>query len=200
MQTQTQLKPALHHVTLKTTRLQAMKDWYAATVGMTVTFEFEHGAWLTNDDANHRLALIEAPGVEVDPDKRKHAGLYHMAYEYETLQDLLAAYTRLKEEHGIVPPRTINHGPTTSFYYKDPDDNTLELQADNFELWSESKRFMNQSPRFAADPLGPGVDPEKLIAALDKGLSLEQVLARSYDGQYEPAGGAAPLPFPSWSD
>jgi catechol-2,3-dioxygenase len=191
------ITPALHHVTLKTTRLQEMKAWYTATLGMRVTFEFDNGAWLTNDAANHRLALFSTPAITEDPDKRRHAGLYHTAYEYGSLEDLLASYTRMKDEHGIVPPRTIDHGPTTSFYYQDPDDNTLELQADNFGDWAASTAFMATDPGFAADPLGPGVDPEKLIEAFAAGLSRAEIQRRSYAGEYAPAGGRAPLPFPT---
>jgi catechol-2,3-dioxygenase len=64
-QTQTSqqvIAPILHHVNLKTTQLQAMIDWYATLVGIKVTFQFPGGAWLTNDAANHRLALLAMPG------------------------------------------------------------------------------------------------------------------------------------------
>ena len=42
--------------------------------GMTPTFEFPMGAWLTNDRANHRIALTAIPHLSEDPDKRNHAG------------------------------------------------------------------------------------------------------------------------------
>ncbi len=50
--------PALHHINLTTTRLQAMIDWYGLVAGLKPTFQFPGGAWLTNDSANHRLALL----------------------------------------------------------------------------------------------------------------------------------------------
>ena len=43
----------------------------------------------------------------------------------------LYTYARLKGD-GIEPYWCINHGPTTSLYYKDPDGNQIELQVDNF--------------------------------------------------------------------
>ena len=52
------IKPVLHHVNLKTTRLQEMIDWYGRVTGMEVQHRAPVGAWLTNDAANHRLALI----------------------------------------------------------------------------------------------------------------------------------------------
>ena len=48
-------QPTLHHVNLKTTRLQQMIDWYGTVVGSKPNFQFPGGAWLTNDKANHRI-------------------------------------------------------------------------------------------------------------------------------------------------
>ena len=39
--------PVLHHINLKTTRLQEMIDWYGTVVGTTPTFQFPVGAWLS---------------------------------------------------------------------------------------------------------------------------------------------------------
>ena len=64
--------PTLHHVTLKTTRLDEMIDWYGNAVGMTANFKFPGGAWTSNDEANHRVAFLTVPGLdddEVDPEK-----------------------------------------------------------------------------------------------------------------------------------
>ena len=74
------IAPALHHVNLKTTQLQTMVDWYGAVVGSKPTFQFPGGAWLTNDGANHRIALLALPGYEDDPNKDRHTGLHHTAY------------------------------------------------------------------------------------------------------------------------
>ena len=76
------IRPILHHVNLKTTRLQEMIDWYATAVGMRPTFQFPGGAWLTNDAANHRLALLTSPRMSDDPDKLVHTGIHHSAFEY----------------------------------------------------------------------------------------------------------------------
>src|SRR6266566_257251 len=89
-------RPTLHHVNLKTTRLQEMIDWYAKAVGMSPTYHFPGGAWLTNDAANHRLALLTSSQLSDDPDKLAHAGIHHSAFEYATIDDLLNTYMRLK--------------------------------------------------------------------------------------------------------
>jgi catechol 2,3-dioxygenase len=176
-------RPKLHHINLKTTRLQEMVDWYQKVVGADVVFQFPGGAWLTNDEANHRIAFLSSPQMSDDPEKISHTGMHHSAFEYDSIDDLLAAYTRLKAE-GIEPHATLDHGMTTSFYYVDPDGNSLELQSDNFGGWEESKEWMRTSPQMAANPIGVPVDPEKLIEARKAGASVEEIHERAYAGEW----------------
>jgi catechol 2,3-dioxygenase len=175
--------PKLHHINLKTTRLQAMVDWYQKVVGAEVVFQFPGGAWLTNDEANHRIAFLSSPQMSDDPEKISHTGMHHSAFEYDSIDDLLAAYTCLKGQE-IEPHATLDHGMTTSFYYVDPDSNSLELQYDNFGGWEESKEWMRTSPQMAANPIGVPVDPEKMIEACKAGASVEEIHERAYAGEW----------------
>lgn len=175
-------RPAFHHVQLKTTRLDEMVAWYTRTLGLIISHRGSGAAWLTNDEANHRIAIVSTPGLCDDPDKLKHTGLHHTAWEYGTLDELLETYVRLRDD-GELPHRTVNHGPTTSFYYQDPDGNSVELQHDNFCDWRVSVEFF-QTPEFALDPFGPGVDPEALLAAREAGLTTDELARRSYAGEF----------------
>ncbi len=179
--------PVLHHVNLKTVRLQEMIDWYGTVVGTTVTFQFDSGAWLTNDTANHRIALLSVPGLEDDTDKVRHTGLHHTAFEYPSFDDLLDDYIRLRG-HGITPHVCIDHGMTTSFYYVDPDGNAVELQCDNFGDWAKSTDFMQQATEFASDPIGMALDPELLVVARAVGASSHELHERAYRGEFQPEG------------
>jgi catechol 2,3-dioxygenase len=177
--------PVLHHVNLKTVRMQEMIDWYGVVLGTTVTFENAEGAWLTNDAANHRIALLSVPGLEDDPDKVRHTGLHHTAYEYASIGELLDEYARLGA-HGITPQFCIDHGMTTSFYYVDPDRNAVELQCDNFGDWAQSTAFMRTAPEFAADPIGTFVAPDLLLAARAAGATPQELHERGYAGEFLP--------------
>jgi catechol 2,3-dioxygenase len=177
-------RPLLHHVQLKTSRLEEMVQWYSMVLGMVVCHRGSGAAWLTNDDANHRLALISTPNLADDEDKLSHTGLHHTAWEYPTLDDLLETYTRLKAG-GQLPHRTVNHGPITSFYYTDPDGNSIELQVDNYGDWRESLKFF-ETEAFIKDPFGPGVDPEALIAQRRAGVEPKELVRRSYAGEFPP--------------
>lgn len=179
------VKPVLHHVTLKTTRLEEMIAWYQAVVGCTPNFKFEGGSWTTNDAANHRMAFLQTPALSDDPDKLKHTGLHHTAFEFPSLPDLMDNYQRLANA-GILPHICLDHGLTMSFYYVDPDGNSVELQSDNFGDWAKSTEFMRTSPDFAREPIGVEVDPPKMAAALAEGVSVEDVLVRSRQGAYLP--------------
>ncbi len=186
--------PVLHHVNLKTIHMQEMIDWYATVVGLTTVFQFPGGAWLTNDAANHRLALLASSKMSDDPDKIVHTGIHHLAFEYATFDDLLNAYTRLKAL-GIMPYVCLDHGMTLSFYYIDPDGNAVELQVDNFGDWAQSQEWMRTSPNFAADPIGTFVDPDQIVAARKTGASFADIHRRAYAGEFPPSG-PIDLPVP----
>jgi len=42
------IKPAFHHVNLKTTRLQEIIDWYGVVVGTTVNSQSNNIAFISN--------------------------------------------------------------------------------------------------------------------------------------------------------
>ena len=194
MTTETAIKPSFHHFNLKTTRLQELIDWYAAVVGAEVTFQDATGAWLTNDAANHRIALLAFPGFVDDPDKETRTGMHHSAFEYESFEDLNASYLRMRE-HGIEPDICIDHGMTLSYYYKDPDGNRVELQVDAFGDWAASKQWMHASNDFKANPIGVFVDPAKIAEAADDGEPFESIHRRAMAGELSPPQPPIELPI-----
>jgi catechol-2,3-dioxygenase len=180
------VRPTLHHFNLKTKRLDEMIAWYGVLVGMKPNYAFPGGAFLTNDEANHRLALLVSPPLTDDPDKLMHTGFHHSAFEFPSMGDLLDNYVRLKGL-GIEPHASLDHGITTSFYYLDPDGNSVELQSDNFGNWQESSNWMRASPQFVANPIGMPIDPEQMLAARQAGASFAEIHQRAYAGEFQPA-------------
>jgi catechol 2,3-dioxygenase len=187
MQTKKINSPIFHHVNLKTTRLQEMIDWYGNVVGTKPTFAFPGGAWLTNDTANHRIALLTSSKMSDDPDKVMHTGMHHIALEFKSCNELLGTYTRL-EAQGIVPHMSLDHGMTMSFYYVDPDGNSVELQYDNFGDWKKSAEWMRTSEAFAKNPIGMLVGPAKMVRARGLGASPDELHRRAYAGEFQPTG------------
>jgi catechol 2,3-dioxygenase len=185
MSTETVPRPRLHHVNLKTNKLQEIIDWYSTVLGMEVVHQFPGGAWLSNDDANHRIAILASPQVVDHPERTTHSGMHHLAFEYDSMEDLLETWARLRELD-IRPHMVLDHGMTMSFYFVDPDGNSLELQYDEFGDWSKSKEFMRSSAEFEADPIGKFVNPDKLLDAYRDGASADDLHRRAYAGEFSP--------------
>jgi catechol 2,3-dioxygenase-like lactoylglutathione lyase family enzyme len=190
------IRPAFHHVNLKTTRLQEMIDFYRELVGAEVIHQDAVGAWLSNDGANHRIALLAFPNFSDDPEKDAHTGMHHSAFEYPSFEELNASYLRLKEA-GITPALCLDHGMTLSYYYADPDGNNVELQVDCFGDWHKSKEWMRTSDEFKANPIGVFVEPDRIAADHAGGLSFAEIHAKAMAGGYAPK--QAPVEIPEMS-
>jgi catechol 2,3-dioxygenase len=186
--------PTLHHFGLKTSNLDAMVDWYGKVLGMkpnhrTSATSAAHGdsrwkiAWVSNDEANHRISIMALPRLADDEQRSRHKGVHHIAFEYPALDDLLATYARLKLL-AIEPVCAADHGATTSFYYEDPDHNSIELMVDNFGDAEQSSDFLRRSPDFANNPMGADVDPDQMYAARATGMSVAEIHERAYAGEF----------------
>jgi catechol 2,3-dioxygenase len=193
-ETRAVIPPKFHHVNLKTTRLHEMIAWYGRLVGAEPLFQDAHGAWLSNDAANHRIALLAFPGFVDDPDKDTRTGMHHSAFEYDAFEDLNASYLRLCKE-GIEPTMCIDHGMTLSYYYQDPDGNFVELQCDAFGDWTQSSDYVRTSDVFHANPIGVFVDPAKVGDAAASGASFADIHARAMAGELAPE--QAPIKIPT---
>jgi len=189
MSDDTAIRPKFHHFNLKTTRLQEMIDWYGTLVGAEVLFQDDVGAWLSNDDANHRIALLAFPGFVDDPDKETRTGLHHSAFEYGSFEELNASYLRLRDA-GIEPDICLDHGMTFSYYYKDPDGNRVELQCDVFGDWAKSSDWMRTSAAFRANPIGQFVDPALVADAAAAGADFDDIHTRATAGEFAPVESA----------
>lgn len=179
--------PVFHHALLKTAQMDAMIDWYGKAVGIEAVFLAPGIAFLSNDGANHRISMIGNPQFRSNPQSRSFIGMHHLAFEYDSIDDLLDTWQRLRDEFGYEPHVAVHHGMTLSFYYVDPDGNSVELQADVFGDWKKSKAWMRTSAQFKADPIGKFVDPAKMVAARSAGVKTKELLRRAYAGEYPPA-------------
>ncbi|MBM4257649.1 MAG: biphenyl 2,3-dioxygenase [Deltaproteobacteria bacterium] len=159
------------HAVLQTNKLPHMLHWYQTVLEADIQYENEWIAFLTYDEEHHRLALVARPGtVDRVPNA---AGLAHLAYAYVDMDELVTTYERLKAA-GIVPVRTINHGPTTSMYYADPDGNQVELQIDNYDTPEECHAWFF-TPEFAKNPIGILFNPDDLVEKFHAGVPVTQL-------------------------
>ncbi len=195
MDTEVIAHPRLQHYGLVTANMDAMTDWYHKVLGMTVNnrsklppiargrVPFSGATFVSMDALHHRLVFFEVPDVVIDPDRRRHVGLQHVAFEYRSLDDLLGTYLRLKKL-GILPIWSADHGVNTSIYYLDPDRNRVELTIDNYDDEWMGTEYM----RAAASAARPAeFDPEKMVTARKAGASPWELHERAHAGDLAPA-------------
>lgn len=178
----------LAHVVFKTPRLQQMSDWYTLVLDGMVVFADKRIAFITYDHEHHRVALIKIPRLLKVPGivwkiHRKFWGFDHVAFTFDSLETLVAAYRRLTDA-GIHPVWCINHGPTTSIYYEDPDGNRVELQVDNFASNRDLMQWL-AGGEFDKNPIGVEFDPDVLERLVHAGVPVCELRRR---GSAPPAG------------
>jgi len=168
----------LAHALLKTTKLDEMIEFYVKLLGARIAFRNKYMAFIAYDEEHHRIAIGALPHTTAhDPHS---SGLEHIAFTYDTLDDLLLSYEQRKKL-GMHPVWCVNHGPTTSIYYEDPDGNHLEMQVDNFDTAEQATEYM-MSAEFEEEPIGYDFEPEELIARLRRGEDHKSIKRRMGSG------------------
>ena len=105
------------------------------------------------------VAIFEMPGTHSAPSG--DPGLHHMQLRNASLPVLGERYRRLRDV-GVLPYRSMDHGPSTSLYYRDPDHNVVELAASNFANQEEYQACL-ASDVFRRNPAGKVIDPEAIL-------------------------------------
>jgi catechol 2,3-dioxygenase-like lactoylglutathione lyase family enzyme len=164
----------LAHVVIRTSRFDESRRWYSTVLAAAPAYENEQLCFMTYDDEHHRVGIINMPQLgEISPALN---GVEHFAFTFDGFGELLATYRRLKRA-GIEPFWTINHGPTISFYYRDPDGNKIELQYDVLRTPAEVNAFFD-SGAYEENFMGIIVDADQLAQDYEDGVPLEQLVAR----------------------
>jgi catechol 2,3-dioxygenase-like lactoylglutathione lyase family enzyme len=155
----------LAHVVLRSSQFHALVAWYQTVLCAKIAFSDGALAFLSYDDEHHRIAVLNIPGLQRQLEGV--TGVHHFAFTYRSMSDLVATYERL-DRIGIQPVTCINHGPTTSLYYADPDGNQIELQVDNYATVEEAGEFF-YSPAFAINPIGVDFEASDLALRFHAG-------------------------------
>ena len=179
------------HVVYRTRQFDKMIAWYEAALDCKVQHKSPILAFLTYDAEHHRVALINLSAVQPESGPRESRGTIgvdHVAYTYDSVEDLVENYAQLKEK-GIVPYWCVHHGVTMSMYYADPDGNQLEMQVDSFASADDANRYMS-GPHFAANPIGVEYDPDEVLARIRAGTPGSAFLERKNDLPVSPVRGS----------
>ncbi len=118
----------LNHAVLHVRDVAVSKRFYMDLLGFRVVTESPGAVFLqapgsTND---HDLGLFEVgAGAGPNPSGRGTVGLYHLAWEVETLGELVDLSSSLSATGALVGAS--DHGTTKSLYARDPDDLEFEV-------------------------------------------------------------------------
>jgi catechol-2,3-dioxygenase len=176
----------LSEIVLKTSRFEAMRNWYVDALGKEPFLERnpeqkggKDGKFLRASDVRlcfirlhmqfphfEYLGIFEVPNLKSQG--TSDAGLHHVQFRHSSLKALFERYERLKSGN-VRPHRTANHGPGTSFYYFDPDGNNVEFSAPNFKTEVESLAFF-ESEGFRNNPSGIEIDADAYVDRFNSGV------------------------------
>ena len=173
----------ISEIILKTGQLEVMKRWYETMLELPPFFEhappadtkpLDLGGQTRASDLRmcffrvsteypytQMLGIFQEPGTGPEVMKNK-PGLHHMQFMSSGLDELCTKFEQLRAS-SIHPHRSADHGPMTSFYYRDPDGNNVEFAAQNFPTLDAMIEFM-ESDDFRANPSGQEIDPDAFVA------------------------------------
>ena len=117
------------HVNLRVADQEVSKRFYCDVLGFVIAEEDpDHGGvFMTLGENFHTLDIGQHPSPETaQRPQRGQVGLGHIAFQVGSYTALRDAYTHLVK-HGIEILRATNHVNQRSFYFADPDGNTLEI-------------------------------------------------------------------------
>lgn len=118
----------LNHAVLYVRDVERSVAFYASTLGFSTVMSFPGAAFLqaggsTND---HDLGLFQiGPGAGPTGAGRTTVGLYHLAWEVDTLTELDQTRQRLIDADALVG--ATDHGTTKALYAHDPDGIEFEV-------------------------------------------------------------------------
>jgi catechol-2,3-dioxygenase len=119
----------LNHAVLFVNDLQKSVDFYTDVLGFhqIETGGLKGAAFLRAEDStnDHDLGLFEAPGAGSSGAGRTTVGLYHLAWEVDTLDELERTAKRLAEAGAL--GGASDHGTTKSLYGRDPNGIEFEI-------------------------------------------------------------------------
>jgi catechol 2,3-dioxygenase-like lactoylglutathione lyase family enzyme len=111
----------LGHVGLFVHDMPKMLDFYTNVLGMTITDRGGERIVFLSAQPNqehHELALASSP------DQKTEAG--QVSFHVASLHDLKTLYRKVKD-YGCSFDRVVNHGIAFGAYFRDPEDNRIEI-------------------------------------------------------------------------
>jgi catechol 2,3-dioxygenase-like lactoylglutathione lyase family enzyme len=181
--------PQFSEVVLKTSRFTEVKEWYETVLDVKAFFlrtDAKKASWTGAFNIafirlhlafpyTQVLGIFEIPDVKGYVDQLKgEPGMHHMQLRYPSLAHMFARFEALRAL-GIAPERAFNHGPGTSFYYRDPDRNFVELSGVNYEQEADYLAYY-RSEAYRRNVSGIEIDPDEYVGRYRAGTPQEELV------------------------
>jgi len=110
----------LGHVGLFVADPEVMLEFYSGFLGMTVTDRDERRVFLSSrpDEEHHELLLVKSTDHHTDPQQ--------LSFVVDSLADLRQFYAQIVERSYAID-HVNNHGNAIGCYFRDPEDNRVEV-------------------------------------------------------------------------
>jgi len=119
----------LNHAVLYVRNAERAARFYQDVLGFVVAAHMGDRAYFlktnASTDNNHDLGLFSIGDGAPDPTRGERVGLYHLAWQVETLPELASARDTLIQANALVGVN--DHGSSLSLYAHDPDGNEFEV-------------------------------------------------------------------------
>lgn len=119
----------LNHAVLYVRDAARAARFYQDVLGFVVSAHMDDRAYFLcanpSTSNNHDLGLFSIGGNAAGPTRGERVGLYHLAWQVDTLPELAAARDALLAANALVG--TNDHGSSLSLYAEDPDGNEFEV-------------------------------------------------------------------------
>jgi catechol-2,3-dioxygenase len=141
---------SLGHVGISVQDMDKMLDFYTRILGLTVTDGGEgRGVFLSADPASEHHEFVMGPA----PDR--HTNAQQISFKVGSLDDLRDLYHEIRD-YGIDTFRITNHGIAIGCYFRDPENNHVEV------YWSTGMDY----PQPHGESIDLDMDNEAILTAL----------------------------------
>ncbi|MDJ1007653.1 MAG: VOC family protein [Paracoccaceae bacterium] len=121
---------SIGHIHLKVSHLDRAVAFYTDVIGLEVMIRYgTSAAFLSSGGYHHHLGLNTWDSRDGTPPPPGHTGLYHVAFLYPDRGALAVAVARALDR-GVTLDGASDHGVSEAVYFRDPDDNGIELYRD----------------------------------------------------------------------
>ena len=142
---------SLGHVGISVTDMDKMLDFYTRILGLTVTDGGEgRGVFLSaHPETEHHEFLIS-------PQPDRHTNAQQISFKIESLDELREMYHDIRD-YGIDTFRITNHGVAIGCYFRDPENNHVEV------YWSTGMDY----PQPHGEPIDLDLSTPELVSIIE---------------------------------